>query len=138
MSRRAMKLMVPALTAIVALVLLTGCQSQPLPTNAPVMPPLESNKKPAATPDVPPAAQVTVKITDDGFVPQKLTVKPNTKVTWKNVGDKAHNVTLLDTMRTSGTIEKGGSSSHLFLQEGTVPYRDSFFATHEGVVFVKK
>ena len=127
---------------MMALFLLQGCSSSTtLPTNAsPPAPPLAANV-PTQGPDlskVKPVATVRVTITDKGFTPQKLTVKPNTLVVWKNEGTKAHNITLANTQRTAGTIERGATVSHLFTDPGsTNPYYDSFYMKNQGVVWVK-
>ena len=138
MSNRTIKNLVLSMAAVAIVVLLAGCASSAVPSNVP--PPAPALTDQTNQPDsgkIKPSATVTIKITDDGFVPQKITVKPNTEVVWVNEGTKAHNVTLLDTMRTSGSIAKHDKISHLFLNSGTYPYRDSFFSTHQGVVFVK-
>jgi len=64
-----------------------------------------------AGPTTPPAGSVcsgTVDMTDDlKFVPEKCTVKANTTVVWKNIGQAPHTVTDVD----DKTFDSGASPS---------------------------
>lgn len=90
------------------------------------------------TPPAPPAAgEETISITDSGFVPDDLTVSPDTTVTWTN--NAATNQTILITGPTGsvdlGTIEQGDSSDYTFTAEGSYAYR-SDEAGYTGTVTV--
>ena len=78
------------------------------------------------TPPVPPAAGgETVSITDNGFVPQTLTVSPGTMVTWTN--DAATNETVSATgaagFFNSGMLQPGDSYNYTFSTEDNYTYQ---------------
>ncbi len=62
-------------------------------------------------PPLPTGNAVTVSMKDNFFSPREVTVQPGTKITWQNVGKKAHTSTSDDGIWDSGTVNEGGSWS---------------------------
>jgi plastocyanin len=72
-----------------------------------------------------PKAQII--ITQDGFAPGTIKVKPHTAVTWLNKDATPHQIATDDQnspLNRADTIESGDSYSFSFDQEGTVNYYD--------------
>lgn len=80
----------------------------------------------------------SVKITDQAYVPQVVTIKPGETVTWFNAGRVDHTVTSNSgTQMSSGGIEPGNEVSIRFQKPGTYAYHSEFLRDHlRGVVVV--
>ncbi len=120
------------LTLTMALVLLiaacapsTFAQDAPTPTLTPLPIPTTA---PTATPTLIPTATATlapkqivkVEAFDDFFRPEKITVPVGAQVTWTNVGEKKHTVTLGTLFDVD--IRVGESFSYVFDKPGTYQY----------------
>lgn len=87
---------------------------------------------------------VTVRMSDNAFVPQTVVIDPGTVVRWVNVGRSKHN-TVVDakssTWTSSKTIKAGKDYDHQFNDPGVYGYSCSFHgASHRqmyGTVIVK-
>lgn len=97
----------------------------------------------------PPLAEVVVaevQITDQGFVPQTLKVKPGTTVVWTNKEDDTpHRVASNPHPEHTGTpgldsqenIAPKGTYSYVFDKPGTYEYHDHLNPTRNGTVVVE-
>jgi len=74
-----------------------------------------------------PAADAKVQIDQYAFLPQRITVKPGTTVTWTNDDDETHTVTATDRAYTSSGLEHAERYAHRFTARGTYTY---FCALH--------
>ena len=95
------------------------------------------------------AAAKHVTITNMTFMPRAITVKPGTKVTWKNTDGVVHNVTSASSIKTTATVtglfasaslSKGQTFSFTFKKKGTFFYECTFhaaMASMHGKVIVK-
>ena len=68
------------------------------------------------------AAEMTVKIANFTFSPQKLTVPAGTTVTWINDDDIPHVVAEKDGTFRSQALDTGDKYSQVFSKPGTVAY----------------
>ena len=150
--RRAFPAVVVALVAVVAL---AGCgkiqnsygsagKTTPPAAGGGATSPMASS--PAAQA---PATGNTVTIQNFAFVPQTLTVKAGTKVTWTNNDTTQHDVTSTNgpdvgaattSMFASGTLSQGDSFSFTFSKPGTYYYECTIhasMATMHATVIVK-
>jgi plastocyanin len=127
----------PAVLGVVAVVALAGCgtisNSYGGATNKPT--PMSTATAGAA---VAPATGNTVTIQNFAFVPQALTVKTGTKVTWTNNDSAPHTVTSTDGPSTgaattaqfdSGQMASGDSYSFTFTKAGTYYYECTIHAS---------
>lgn len=128
--------------ALVAAAALAGCGSiqnsyggAAKPTSTPAGGAVAS---PASSATQAPATAGTVTIQNFAFVPQTLTVKAGTKVTWTNNDTTQHDVTSTDgpaidaaTTSTfaSGTLNQGDSFSFTFTKAGTYYYECTIHAS---------
>ena len=104
----------------------------PLPTTpptespteiAPTTPPTESPTEIAPTPTTAATnSEVTIKIADGSFTPNKVTLKVGTKVTWVNEGQHYHTVTADDGSFKSGDLANGETFSFTFTKAGVYAY----------------
>jgi plastocyanin len=73
------------------------------------------------------AATRTVKIKDDFFSPNRLTIGKGTTVKWKWVGNDPHNVTLIKSPRgvkhTHSTTKTSGTYSKTLRKAGTYTFK---------------
>ena len=127
----------PAVLGVVAVVALAGCgtisNSYGGATTKPT--PMSTATAGAA---VAPATGNTVTIQNFAFVPQTLTVKTGTKVTWTNNDSAPHTVTSTDGPSTgaattaqfdSGQMASGDSYSFTFTKAGTYYYECTIHAS---------
>ena len=91
-----------------------------------------SSTPPASTP----ATDTVVTVTDKGFSPATVTIKPRSRVIWQNHGKQGHNVTFADGL-SSGNIPPGQRASHVFSQLGSYPYSDTLHPSLKGTVNVQ-
>ena len=130
-----------ALAAVAIIALVAGCSPGAEPKAAPDSAPAESAKQapatqePATQPGV--VAEQTIEISDSGFTPAELKVSAGTKVTWKNVGSKDHNVTFFIDSRTLGVMKPGENGSVLFNTPGQYAYADAYNSELTGIVIVE-
>lgn len=101
-----------------------------------------SNATPAAnaTPSASAApASASVKIENSVYVPDKITIKPGTQVTWTNTDDDEHTVTAEgDTpLFDSDVFKQGESFSFTFNDPGTYQYVCTVHDYMNGVVIVE-
>ena len=102
----------------------------------------------AAAGDV--ADEKTVKITDKGFVPDKIELTVGQKVVWENATLKEHTVTARGKapgepgqeekdkpLFDSGPIKPGANWEHAFTKEGTYEYACRMDKTMAGTIVVK-
>ncbi|MBV8835175.1 MAG: cupredoxin family copper-binding protein [Alphaproteobacteria bacterium] len=68
------------------------------------------------------AADVTVKIDNFTFTPQKLTVKAGDTVTWENVDDIPHTVVATNRSFKSKALDTNDKFSFTFTTPGTIEY----------------
>lgn len=88
--------------------------------------------------------QSAVTVTNAGFEPATITVKPGTQVVWTNksgadvtVNSDVHPTHLLWPFLNLGKFEDGTNVSVVFEKEGTYTYHNHFNATQTGTVIVK-
>lgn len=72
------------------------------------------------------AAEASVTIRDNLFLPQELHVEPGDTVTWSSAGTRTHDVTSDTGAFVSGDIFRGGEFTHTFAKQGTYYYHCSF------------
>jgi plastocyanin len=83
---------------------------------------------PAAAMAVPaPAAEMTVRIDNFSFAPQRVTVKAGTTVTWENGDDIPHNIVSTTKVFRSKVLDTDESFSFTFATPGVYDY---FCALH--------
>lgn len=92
--------------------------------------------KPAAKKPTPQPAPAYVTITDIGFMPNGMTVKAGTKVTWTNTGKGSHSVESENNIIHSGNIAPGKSYSYTYSAVGTYPYFDGSHPEIKGTIYV--
>lgn len=68
------------------------------------------------------SGEVTIKIADSSFIPNKIRVKVGTKVTWVHEGRRYHTVTADDGSFNSGQLAGGEAFSFTFTQVGVYAY----------------
>jgi plastocyanin len=107
--RRSFRFQVAA--ALVATVALAGCGKDDKDAKAP----------PAAGPQ---SGEAAVRIVNFEFKPQKVDVKPGTKVTWTNDDTTIHDIKDTSPLATpqSRELSKGDTFSITYGQPGTYPY----------------
>jgi plastocyanin len=93
----------------------------------------------ASTAAAPATAESTdkVQISDFKFVPETITVKTGTEVTWSNSDDTAHTATADDGSFDTGTLDQGDSKGVTFDQPGTFSYFCKFHAFMKGTIEVQ-
>lgn len=92
-----------------------------------------------------PTATAMVEITKDGFMPNTLSVKPGTAVTWINQDDKPHHIasnphpthTNLSGLDSGQEIGTGDSYSFTFSQPSTFSYHDHLDPAINGTIVVQ-
>jgi plastocyanin len=84
-----------------------------------------------------PPSPNSVSITKKDFVPNSLTVKVGTTVTWSNSSGAAQSVTS-DTANVfdSGSLDAGATYTFTFSQAGTFPYHSSTTPALTGTIVV--
>lgn len=82
------------------------------------------------------AAQITIRITDNSFTPQNVTINAGDTVTWVNNGSVAHTATATNGSFDSGTIQPGQSFGAIFNAAGTYAYRCKFHTGMTGTLSV--
>lgn len=83
--------------------------------------------------------EVTVKINNIKFSPEKITVSPGTTVVWVNEDKVAHKVVAYDRLFYGPRLNPGDSYSFTFTKEGTHRYFDAVFPKiARGTVIVKE
>jgi plastocyanin len=78
-----------------------------------------------------------VKITDTGFSPATVKIKPGGRVVWTNDGKQSHDIMFGTGGVKSPAIEPGKSANHQFKTAGTFQYTDSKNPAFKGTVIVK-
>ena len=68
------------------------------------------------------SGEVTIKIADSSFTPNKITIKVGTKVTWVHEGKRYHTVTADDGSFKSGDLANGEAFSYTFTKTGVYAY----------------
>ena len=119
--------------------------------NVPQQPEPQEQAKVAEIVDTMAINEVTVKIKNFEYIPQKITIKTGTKVTWINEDDMQHNAMLdhddsevphdatlgTDTHKFEGPmLAKGESYSYIFSTPSTNPYHCAPHPWMKGVVEV--
>jgi plastocyanin len=84
-----------------------------------------------------PAANSEVQIDQFAFVPQRVTVKAGTMVTWINQDDVPHTVASSDKLFKSKTLDTGDKFSFTFTTPGTYAYFCSVHPHMTGAVVVE-
>ena len=85
----------------------------------------------------PPAADAKVQIDQYAFLPQRITVKPGTTVTWANDDDDTHTVASSGNLFKSKTLDTGDKFSFTFTKPGTYAYICSVHPYMTGAVVVE-
>jgi plastocyanin len=92
-----------------------------------------------------PVPVALVRITDEGFQPATLAVKPSTKIIWKSADPSLHQVA--SNPYPSGGVPKNlksgilsGNRSYTYVADksGTFTYHDQFNPTNNGTIVVKE
>ncbi len=77
-----------------------------------------------------------VRMDDNTFLPDELTVNSGTEVRWVNTDDVDHTVTSLDGLFDE-YLEPGDEFTYTFIDSGTYPYVCTIHAGMEGVINVQ-
>ena len=83
------------------------------------------------------AAAAEVKIDHHTFIPQRITVKAGTTVTWTNDDDDPHTVTSSTKLFKSKTLDTGDKFSFTFTTPGAFQYFCSVHPYMTGAVVVE-
>ena len=78
------------------------------------------------------AANKTVEMKDNVYIPDLLEITPGDSVTWVNKGRSPHNITYGDDSKESGTIEPGGEYTLTFPDRQTIYYYCSLHSAGTG------
>jgi plastocyanin len=78
-----------------------------------------------------------ISITDDGFVPQTLTIPAGTKVTWYNKSNKRRWVTSQTKVPDTQVIAIGARAGYTFKDPGTYNYYDYYNKDLTGTIIVQ-
>ncbi len=127
---------------VVALgILFFTLNSNPGSTPATLVSPMAAQAPASSSPSV---NEVTVQVTASGFVPQTLTVKAGTKVTWVNQSGQAisinsnpHPIHTDYPPLNLGRVDDGGSVSLVFDKAGTYGYHNHLNPSQTGMVVVE-
>jgi plastocyanin len=84
-----------------------------------------------------PAADAGVQIDQFAFLPQRITVKPGTTVTWTNDDDDSHTVASSAKLFKSGPLDTGDKFSFTFTTPGTYAYFCSVHPQMTGTIVVE-
>jgi plastocyanin len=84
-----------------------------------------------------PAADAKVQIDQYAFLPQRITVKPGTPVTWTNDDDDSHTVASSSKLFKSKALDTGDKFSFTFTTPGTYAYVCSVHPYMTGAVVVE-
>jgi plastocyanin len=84
-----------------------------------------------------PAADAKVQIDQYAFLPQRITVKPGTTVTWTNDDDDSHTVASSSKLFKSKALDTGDKFSFTFTTPGTYAYVCSVHPYMTGAVVVE-
>jgi plastocyanin len=87
----------------------------------------------------PEARDVQVRIEDFKFEPERLSVRPGTKVTWVNKDDEPHSATSSEKPKRfdSGALDSAQSFSFTFTEPGSFAYFCKLHPHMTGVVVVE-
>jgi plastocyanin len=83
------------------------------------------------------ATSPTVKVSDDGFAPETVTIRAGDAVTWQNTSVTAHSVVADDGAFDSGPLAQHDQFANVFTQPGRFAYHDGTDPAHTGLVVVK-
>lgn len=120
---------------LVALLALVACET-------PLIDLTQDGQSPTPVPTTSPSIgpQIRVSITDKGFVPSRVTIRPGVSITWANVSQKSESVSLSQGAEffDSGPIGPGQTFFYLFTKPGLYEYssRESS-VTFTGTVVVE-
>jgi len=84
-----------------------------------------------------PAADAGVQIDQYAFLPQRITVKPGTTVTWTNDDDAPHTIASSAKVFKSRPLDTGNKFSFTFTTPGTYAYFCSVHPQMTGTVTVE-
>jgi plastocyanin len=84
-----------------------------------------------------PAADAKVQIDQYAFLPQRITVKPGTTVTWTNDDDDSHTVASSGKVFKSKALDTADKFSFTFTTPGTYDYFCSLHPHMTGAVVVE-
>ncbi len=84
-----------------------------------------------------PAADPKVQIDQYAFLPQRITVKPGTTVTWTNDDDDSHTVTSSAKLFKSRPLDTGDKFSFTFTTPGAYAYFCSLHPHMTGTIVVE-
>jgi len=84
-----------------------------------------------------PAADAKVQIDQYAFLPQRITVKPGTTVTWTNDDDDSHTVASSSKLFKSKALDTGDKFSFTFTTPGTYAYVCSVHPYMTGTIVVE-
>ena len=84
-----------------------------------------------------PAADAKVQIDQYAFLPQRITVKPGTTVTWANDDDDTHTVASSGKLFKSKALDTGDKFSFTFTTPGTYAYICSVHPYMTGAIVVE-
>ena len=78
-----------------------------------------------------------VSITDEGYIPNGITVSAGAVIRFENDGSEKHTATAEDLSWGTGTIQPGGSFSRYFEEAGTYPFFDTYNESLSGAIYVQ-
>jgi|SRR5665213_4399843 len=81
-------------------------------------------------------SKASVAIKNMAFIPDTITVKAGTTVTWSNMDGMTHTVTSNTSLFNSGNLGSGLNFSYMFATAGTYGYSCIIHPTMKGVVIV--
>ena len=81
-------------------------------------------------------ATASVAIKNMAFIPDTITVKAGTTVTWSNMDGMTHTVTSNTSLFNSGNLGSGLNFSYMFATAGTYGYSCIIHPTMKGIVIV--
>ena len=84
-----------------------------------------------------PAADAKVQIDQYAFLPQRITVKPGTTVTWTNDDDDSHTVASSSKLFKSKALDTGDKFSFTFTTPGRYDYFCSLHPHMTGAIVVE-
>lgn len=133
---------IPCLVILaVAIIFAAGCTGQQSP-------PSVGGQSPALTGTIPPTiahsggtgVTVSIRMKENSFDPNFVTVKVGTTIRWTNEDSRYHTVTYTGTGATrfdSGRLAKGESFSNTFTEPGRYIYADTQHASMTGTILVE-
>lgn len=138
-----MKLAIPCALLLVLALVSCGCMTSSSPSASPSGAPtavVSASVPPTLSHSGGSGVTIPVRIRENNFDPDFVTVKVGTTVVWTNEDPRTHTVTYLgnDVMRfDSGPLSTGQSFSNTFTAPGRYIYTDKQYSSMKGTVLVE-